>query len=230
MPNLELEETKGLSDVLLHQLNENLKFKAEELKGEVMIFELATTVQSFLYTHNYAPRGSFYDEMVMTNLKRDMARLKMKQDEEEKKRKIIKSGVEKRREELKKETRNKYDISKVRSETSSSQESSDSSNVIEANHQSKIKNQCFINEHQRSEILYFPSVGKKIQKGRCLNHSQKGCVAFSGIDLETGNLVYITEWNLKYSHLQRVTMNPDEVIESEYRLLRIQVIFSTGRQ
>lgn len=33
-------------------------------------------------------------------------------------------------------------------------------------------------------------------------HSQKGCVAFSGIDLESGQLLYITEWNIKYSQLE----------------------------
>lgn len=39
---------------------------------------------------------------------------------------------------------------------------------------------------------YFPFPG----------HSQKGCVSFSGIDLESGQLLYITEWYIKYSQLE----------------------------
>lgn len=35
-----------------------------------------------------------------------------------------------------------------------------------------------------------------------LGHSQKGCVAFSGIDLESGQLLYITEWNIRYPQLE----------------------------
>lgn len=33
-------------------------------------------------------------------------------------------------------------------------------------------------------------------------HSQKGCISYSGIDSETGQLVYITEWNIKYAQLE----------------------------
>lgn len=32
-------------------------------------------------------------------------------------------------------------------------------------------------------------------------HSQSGCIAYSGIDVSTGQLLYITEWNLKYGQL-----------------------------
>lgn len=35
-----------------------------------------------------------------------------------------------------------------------------------------------------------------------VGHSQKGCITYSGIDLETGQLLYITEWNVKYSQLE----------------------------
>lgn len=41
-----------------------------------------------------------------------------------------------------------------------------------------------------------------------VGHSHKGCIAFSGIDSETGQLLYITEWNIRYSHLEtKCTIN-----------------------
>lgn len=48
-----------------------------------------------------------------------------------------------------------------------------------------------------------------IPKIKCciLGHSQKGCVAFSGIDLSTGQLLYITEWNIKYAQLEAKCMS-----------------------
>lgn len=39
-------------------------------------------------------------------------------------------------------------------------------------------------------------------------HSRKGCIAYSGIDSETGQLLYITEWTIKYSQLEtKCTIN-----------------------
>lgn len=34
-------------------------------------------------------------------------------------------------------------------------------------------------------------------------HSQKGCVAYTGIDLDSGQLLYVTEWTIKYSQLDQ---------------------------
>lgn len=62
-------------------------------------------------------------------------------------------------------------------------------------------NEC--TDHRVSDTLYFSNVGRKIQKGCCLGHSQKGCVAYSGIDLESGQLLYITEWSIKYTNLEQ---------------------------
>lgn len=33
-------------------------------------------------------------------------------------------------------------------------------------------------------------------------HSQRGCIAYSGVDIHSGQLLYITEWNIKYSQLE----------------------------
>lgn len=45
-------------------------------------------------------------------------------------------------------------------------------------------------------------MGRKIQRGSCLGHSAKGCIAFSGIDLESGQLLYLTEWHIKYTQIE----------------------------
>jgi hypothetical protein len=45
VPKIELEKSKGLSVQHIVQLQSELESLAEELKGEVMIFELAQHVQ-----------------------------------------------------------------------------------------------------------------------------------------------------------------------------------------
>lgn len=50
---------------MLIQLKADLEKKANELKGEVMIFELAQHVQVFLHDHNKPGTKSFYEEMLL---------------------------------------------------------------------------------------------------------------------------------------------------------------------
>ena len=45
VPKIELEKSKGLSDLQVVQLQSELESLAEVLKGEVMIFELAQHVE-----------------------------------------------------------------------------------------------------------------------------------------------------------------------------------------
>lgn len=71
VPKILLEDSKGLSDVLIDELTKSLEKQATDLKGEVMIFDLAQTVQTFLHEHNKPPAGSFYDEMLLQKTKRD---------------------------------------------------------------------------------------------------------------------------------------------------------------
>ncbi|GAB0096649.1 eukaryotic translation initiation factor 2-alpha kinase 4 [Sergentomyia squamirostris] len=204
-PKLSLEDSKGLSDVLIEDLLKLLQKQANDLKGEVMIFELAESVRSFLYQHNKPPPGSFYDEMLKQRLNRDQERLtcqKMKEDQEQQ---ALKDEVNRRKEMLKNESRMRKDTRRSISESSpthhgtpTSSDNSDSSWPQSRSHM--YPNEC--TDHRVSETIYFRNVGRQIQKGCCLGHSQKGCVAYSGIDLETGQLLYITEWNIKYSKIE----------------------------
>jgi len=60
-----------MSDQVLEALRNQLQAQSQELRGEVMIYELAQTVQAFLLEHNKPPKGSFYDQMLQDKQKRD---------------------------------------------------------------------------------------------------------------------------------------------------------------
>uniref|UniRef100_A0A182MYS3 non-specific serine/threonine protein kinase n=1 Tax=Anopheles dirus TaxID=7168 RepID=A0A182MYS3_9DIPT len=186
-PKLELKNAVGLSDSLVLELTEKLEQLAEELKGEVMIFELANAVQTFLHQYNVPPKGSFYDEMLANQHKQALARQNTLQAEENLKRQAIQDELQRRKKELqrtRRESRHSVNESSPmhRLHSSSSNENSDG---------------AFCLEHRRSEQLYFRD-GRKVLRGSCLGHSQRGCIAYAGIDQQTGALVYLTEWTLYY--------------------------------
>lgn len=206
IPKISLEESKGLSDIQIDQLTGELQTLANTLKGEVMIFELIEAIRSFLHKHNKPPSGSFYDQMLLEKLKRNEEMSQMQQQRLNQEQQIIREEVMKRKEILRSEaTRARRDTRRSNSDSSpaprtgsSSENSENSANVPYRGHM--YPNEC--TDHQISETLYFSSVGRKILKGCCLGHSQKGCVTYSGIDLGTGQLLYVTEWNIKYVHLE----------------------------
>ncbi|XP_055597688.1 eIF-2-alpha kinase GCN2 [Uranotaenia lowii] len=189
-PKIELENTVGLSDALVKDLLEQLKAQADELKGEVMIYELAGTVEGFLHKHNAPPKGSFYDEMLANQQKRAMDLQNTLKAEEDQRRQVVQDELQKRKKELERTRReSKHSIN----ETSPLHRNTSSSDNSEGNQFRGLSNFCL--DHRRSETLFFKD-GRKIVKGCCLGHSQRGCIAYSGIDIQTGQLVYITEWSI----------------------------------
>ncbi|XP_031807936.1 eIF-2-alpha kinase GCN2 isoform X2 [Sarcophilus harrisii] len=69
VPEIELKNAKGLSNESVNSLKANLEKLAKEHCGEVMIFELADHVQSFLSEHNKPPSKSFHEEMLKNHQK-----------------------------------------------------------------------------------------------------------------------------------------------------------------
>lgn len=67
-PTIILSGSKGLSKVQIEALQEQLEQLARELRGEVMILQLAQSVQEYLHEHNKPGTKSFYDEMLERNL------------------------------------------------------------------------------------------------------------------------------------------------------------------
>lgn len=65
------------------ELQSILAEKANELKGEVMIFELAQCVQVFLHEHNKPATKSFYDEMVIRQQQKEQLEKEAKQIEKD---------------------------------------------------------------------------------------------------------------------------------------------------
>lgn len=84
VPELLIENGKGISQAHLHQLKGDLKQKAEEYKGEEMIFQLCQYVEEFLHKHNKPGMKSFYDEMLQKQREKKLQEEMQKQRENDK--------------------------------------------------------------------------------------------------------------------------------------------------
>ncbi|KAH8310513.1 hypothetical protein KR044_001731 [Drosophila immigrans] len=202
-PKIVLEESKGMSDQLLESLLDQLQQQSQTLRGEVMIYELAQTVQAFLLQHNKPPKGSFYDEMLQAKQKREQEQLYIQKQKETLERQTLIDEVERRKEIFKTEAKRRGEPRRSMSESNnrhpSSSESSENSSPYYRGH--TYPNKCI--DHRNTETLYFHKMGRQIQRGCCLGHSQRGCIAYSGVDMHSGQLLYITEWNVKYAQLEQ---------------------------
>ncbi|XP_012935952.1 eIF-2-alpha kinase GCN2 isoform X1 [Aplysia californica] len=74
-PNISLCNPKGLSDQLLNDLKTQLNDEAAKHVGEVMVWQLANSVQAFLRKNNRPPPQSFYEQMI-TNKREQQERNK----------------------------------------------------------------------------------------------------------------------------------------------------------
>lgn len=169
-PKIFLEESKGISDQHIEELLQQLQQQSIELRGEVMIYELAQTVQAFLLKHNKPPRGSFYDEMLQEQQLREQERLNLEKQKEILERQSLMDEVERRKEIFKLETKRR-EPRRSMSESNqpcSSSESSENSSPFCRNYVYPSK--CM--EHRNSETLYFHKLGRQIRRGCCLgkNH------------------------------------------------------------
>ncbi|XP_014797277.1 PREDICTED: eukaryotic translation initiation factor 2-alpha kinase 4 isoform X1 [Calidris pugnax] len=118
VPEIQLKNSKGLSNEKINELKSRLAELAKQRCGEVMIFELADHVQSFLSEYNKPPSKSFHEEM-LKNHQKEQERLaqeelrraqEVKRREEQEQREILKEIQ--RREEEKREERKKKEIAK----------------------------------------------------------------------------------------------------------------------
>uniref|UniRef100_A0A8C0HIP9 eIF-2-alpha kinase GCN2 n=1 Tax=Buteo japonicus TaxID=224669 RepID=A0A8C0HIP9_9AVES len=118
VPEIQLKNSKGLSKEKINELKSRLGQLAKQRCGEVMIFELANHVQSFLSENNKPPSKSFHEEM-LKNHQKEQERLaqeelrraqEVKRREEQEQREIL--NEIQRREEEKREERKKKEIAK----------------------------------------------------------------------------------------------------------------------
>nr|XP_031528810.1 eIF-2-alpha kinase GCN2 isoform X3 [Vicugna pacos] len=107
VPEIELKNAKGLSNESVNLLKSHLEEVAKKHCGEVMIFELAYYVQSFLSEHNKPPPKSFHEEMLARQAQEEQRRqLEAKRREEQEQREIL-HEIQRRKEEIKEEKKRK---------------------------------------------------------------------------------------------------------------------------
>lgn len=62
-------------------------------------------------------------------------------------------------------------------------------------------------------------INKGIMLGISFGESKKGCICYPGIDLESGRLLYITEWNFKVAELKQMNRKVDDIINTLQRMV-----------
>ncbi|XP_054261632.1 eIF-2-alpha kinase GCN2-like isoform X1 [Macrosteles quadrilineatus] len=103
IPKMTVDKSKGLSDKQLEVLLKTLKEKSVELKGEVMVFELASFVQNFLHDYNKPGYQSLYDEMFCRQLKKQLKEEEQKKVLQDKTRQEVLMEIQYKKEALKQE-------------------------------------------------------------------------------------------------------------------------------
>ncbi|XP_025831674.1 eIF-2-alpha kinase GCN2 [Agrilus planipennis] len=185
-PQLLLENAKGMSKTVLHELQKNLEEKASNYIGEVMIFQLANYVQAFLHEHNKPGSESFYDEMLKRQQEKEKEKQLAKQKEREKEREGILNEFNKKQEILKLEHKKKKE--RYSSDSSNTEDVSDIRRTSEID--------SFSCDCKGTETIEFSNNGfQEIQRGKCINHSlNKNSILYKGLDLATGEFYVISEW------------------------------------
>ncbi|KFQ29222.1 Eukaryotic translation initiation factor 2-alpha kinase 4, partial [Merops nubicus] len=110
VPEIQLKNSKGLSNEKISELKARLAELAKRRCGEVMIFELADHVQSFLSENNKPPSKSFHEEM-LKNHQKERERLAQEELRRAQEQREILNEIQ-RREEEKREERKKKEIAK----------------------------------------------------------------------------------------------------------------------
>ncbi|KAJ1128647.1 hypothetical protein NDU88_007022 [Pleurodeles waltl] len=118
-PQIELLNARGLSHDNISLLKTSLEQMAERLRGEVMIFQLADYVKSFLSEYNKPPPKSFHEEMLENHQRQqekqaqeEQLRIQEIRRKEEQMQREILEEIQ-RREEEKREERRKKDLAKL---------------------------------------------------------------------------------------------------------------------
>ncbi|KAI4502781.1 hypothetical protein M0802_001825 [Mischocyttarus mexicanus] len=204
IPTLELKNSQGLSNQKVSILYSELTSLANNLSGEVMIFELAQHVQKYLHENNKPSYSSFYEEMISRHQEKKQYEMQEKQLKEDKERQVLQDEIQKRQDALKAGTRNvarKYFESDTASQTlpPSPQERvrTYSRRRCISTSESSEGSLC---EHRGTKLLHFDNSkgDRQIHRGKCLGHSNKGSIVYAGLDITSGELLVVTEWTLKY--------------------------------
>ncbi|XP_051161013.1 eIF-2-alpha kinase GCN2 [Leptopilina boulardi] len=228
VPQIQVQRSQGLSDSQIGILISEVEALALKICGEVMIFELTQHVRKFLCEHNKPGTRSFYEEMMLTKqekIKYEMEEKKLKEDKE---RQVLQEEIEKRKNAVRAELRNRREsarISSLDSELSYSIPSSPRERIRTYSRRrcmstSESSTTIDINcEHRGTKLLHFDNnnkIERQIHRGKCLGHSTKGSIVFPGLDMTTGEILAITEWTFKYKMDNE--NNTESMIDLQYNL------------
>ncbi|NXP47980.1 E2AK4 kinase, partial [Heliornis fulica] len=224
VPEIQLKNSKGLSNEKINELKSRLAELAKQHCGEVMIFELANHVQSFLSEYNKPPSKSFHEEM-LKNHRKEQERLAQEELRRAQEQREILNEIQ-RREEEKREERKKKEIAKqerLEIATLTRQESSHrrdaagyrvativngscSERGVNSAARSKRERQLSVSNNEESsgnhEVLSFSTSGAgqlAVHKGKCLGKDdQLGKSVYNALEIHTGEFVLIYEWVLHW--------------------------------
>ncbi|RZF32981.1 hypothetical protein LSTR_LSTR008694 [Laodelphax striatellus] len=101
-PQLFVQESKGLSTVQISKLQDDLKQLTEENRGEVVIYEVAHYIMTYLHRYSRPGFESFYDEM--------LARKRLQQQREADRRRAVEN---KKRQEMIQEIQSKQEAMRL---------------------------------------------------------------------------------------------------------------------
>ncbi|CAH1982227.1 unnamed protein product [Acanthoscelides obtectus] len=198
-PRIYLENSKGLSQTTVAELQVLLEQKSKELEGEEMIFQLAQCVEEFLHTHNKPTSKSFYDEMLKRQKEKEERDLQARQIEQDLKRQYMIEEVQRRQEILK---------SEIRQRRENIRQNSENDDDFDTRRPNSSADSCDEPNCDHKGIVLMDFSNREIQRGSCIRHSSRNHISFSGIDTESGDLVIVDEWNIPvgnkdFTYMQR---------------------------
>ncbi|KAG8126200.1 hypothetical protein E2320_021426, partial [Naja naja] len=211
VPEIELKNVKGLSNENINLLKSKLEVLAKERCGEVMIFELAEYIQSFLSDYNKPPSKSFHEQM-LKNQQKEQERLAKEEEQRI-------QDLKKKEEQMERfgnttltnqDPSTVQDVSGSKTTVSITTGATDhvGNNKYRANSTGRSKRErqyssCSSEESPGTcEILNFNSSANgqlKVHKGKCIGKDEQlGKSIYNALDICSGNFVQVHEWLLQW--------------------------------
>ncbi|GFS95379.1 eIF-2-alpha kinase GCN2 [Nephila pilipes] len=238
-PFIDIRNSKGISNENLSKLKDELIDKAKELVGGEVILELVCHSRAFLYNHKKPRYPSFFEEMLSNNTKKQLEEaeklekenieLKQKQQqillaiEQEKLRKMeALRDANKRTRFADEPSAMHLNIAaaemRTRKESMSRKRSRSTSIGKELCTEIELQDEC--KEMLNSKLKFMGKKEFTIVCGRCLNHNDRGCVTYGGMDSATGNLTAVIKWTLQFNVNHKLKGEEWEALQKEQAVYR----------
>ncbi|PNI94273.1 EIF2AK4 isoform 5 [Pan troglodytes] len=204
VPEIELKNAKGLSNESVNLLKSRLEELAKKHCGEVMIFELAYHVQSFLSEHNKPPPKSFHEEMLERRAQEEQQRLLEAKRKEEQEERLEIASLSNQDHTSKKDPGGHRTAAILHG--GSPDFVGNGKHRANSSGRSRRERQYSVCNSEDSpgscEILYF-NMGSPdqlmVHKGKCIgSDEQLGKLVYNALETATGGFVLLYEWVLQW--------------------------------